>query len=162
MVKKEVVIDNQHTGYFVDVEGNIYNKRGRKLNPFKIKSGYLAVDICVNKNRYRSLLLHRLIYTSFLGDIPKDLEINHIDGDKQNAALINLESVTHSENCLHSFRIGFQDNSKDNHPGAKINSLIAQKIKDMLSDGIKHKVIANKLNISIYIIKDISRGKTWV
>lgn len=50
-------------------------------------------------------LVHRLVAMAFLGEIPSDKEINHIDGDKTNNNVSNLEIVTHKENMHHARHI---------------------------------------------------------
>lgn len=47
-------------------------------------------------------LVHRLVAMAFIGNIPKDKEINHIDGNKQNNCVENLEIVTHKQNMRHA------------------------------------------------------------
>ena len=78
-----------------------------------------------------------------------------------NNRLDNLETITHSENCLHSFRLNLQNNQGSNHPLHTINEEIASEIKCKLTAGEKHKDIASYYGISIYVVKDISRNKTW-
>lgn len=59
----------------------------------KTKCGYLRVRIC-NKN----ILVHRLIWEAFNGPIPDGMQINHINEDKTDNRLENLELVTPKEN----------------------------------------------------------------
>lgn len=61
--------------------------------------GYKAVKL-KNEMGRSNLYVHRLVYRNFVGVIPKGMEINHIDHDKSNNSLENLELVTHSENLI--------------------------------------------------------------
>ena len=61
--------------------------------------------------------MHRLICLAFkpiegkkIYDDYKDLQVNHIDGNKLNNCLRNLEWVTNQENQLHKFKIGLGNN----------------------------------------------------
>lgn len=47
-------------------------------------------------------LVHRLVAMAFIDNIPEDKEINHIDGNKQNNCVENLEIVTHKQNMRHA------------------------------------------------------------
>lgn len=50
--------------------------------------------------------VHRLIWEHVHGPIPPGMQINHINGVKDDNRIANLELVTPSENSLHSYRIG--------------------------------------------------------
>ena len=63
----------------------------------KNNRGYLNVSLSINciVKTYR---VHRLVWSAFHGEIPEGYEINHIDEDKTNNRLDNLELVTRKEN----------------------------------------------------------------
>ena len=66
---------------------------------------------------YKSIKLHRLIAQTFMPiDNYKDLEVNHIDFNRTNNKIENLEWVTHSENVHHSSKAGHY---KNNSSGCK-------------------------------------------
>lgn len=51
--------------------------------------------------------LHRLVAEHFIGDpLPKETDVNHKDGNKQNNSASNLEWCTRSENMKHAIRTG--------------------------------------------------------
>lgn len=65
---------------------------------------YEVVKPCINKSGYNQIntptgttLVHRLVAKTFLGN--SSLEIDHINGNKQNNSISNLRYVTHEENC---------------------------------------------------------------
>ena len=63
--------------------------------------------IWVNDNgKRRNIPAHRLIATAFIPNPENKPQVNHIDGNKHNNAVSNLEWVTRSENCRHAFRTG--------------------------------------------------------
>ncbi len=78
-------------------------KTNRILKGSQINSGYLEVVLCKNKI-HKHLLVHRLVAQAFIENSNNKKEVNHIDGDKQNNNVINLEWVTRSENELHSYQ----------------------------------------------------------
>lgn len=78
---------------------------GTVLKPFVINSGYEVVYPRIDGKTERCLV-HRLIAKTFLSNYDKTLDVNHIDGNKRNNVLSNLEMVTRSENIKHSIRIG--------------------------------------------------------
>lgn len=60
-------------------------------------SGYLQMHLSVNGKEYREYV-HRLVYDTFIGIKDKKNDIDHLDHNKLNCSLENLEEVTHEEN----------------------------------------------------------------
>ena len=58
------------------------------------KKGYKRIDISYKK----SLLIHRLVYSHFVGELKPDLVIDHIDGNKHNNHYTNLQQITSKAN----------------------------------------------------------------
>lgn len=90
------IMDNK---YIITKEGFIYsffNNIWLKLKISPNPKGYI-----VFKYQGKSFKLHRLIYEHFIHENIEGYEINHIDGDKKNNSLDNLEKVTGEENILH-------------------------------------------------------------
>lgn len=87
--------------YYADEDGNIY-RENRMLSPYDNGLGYKQIKLRLNGKRYNRYV-HRLVWEAFNGPIPENFEINHIDHDKSNNKLSNLELVTHSENMHKSF-----------------------------------------------------------
>lgn len=56
-------------------------------------------------------LVHRLAWEALYGPIPPGMEINHINGIKNDNRLINLELVTHQQNMAHAKRTGLTPRS---------------------------------------------------
>jgi hypothetical protein len=59
----------------------------------------------VNLNIRKNIQVHRLVYESFVGPIPSEMQINHINGVKNDNRLENLEVVSASENKLHAIHV---------------------------------------------------------
>ena len=80
-------------------------QKGRALVQHKKKTGYFTVDLCKN-GKVKTRTVHSIVADAFLPEDASRKYINHIDGNKENNAVYNLERVTSSENRLHSFRTG--------------------------------------------------------
>lgn len=89
------------------------------LKPIRI-GNYLGVCLCDCLKR-KKIYIHRLVAGTFITAIDGKKEINHIDGDKYNNTVSNLEWCTHIENNLHAFRIGLH---KPAEPTNKKNVVI--------------------------------------
>ena len=88
--------------YSIDENGNIF-RNDVKMSPINNGIGYLQIKLRKNKKRYNRYI-HRLVWETFNGKIPKGLEINHIDHNKSNNSLSNLELVSHSDNLKKAFK----------------------------------------------------------
>ena len=92
--------------YFVTQDGKVYSQRKfkdlRELKQSKTgHGGYFKVKINL-KNKF----VHRLVAIAYL-DNPENKEtVNHIDGDKGNNHVTNLEWATRSENTKHAYNYG--------------------------------------------------------
>ena len=64
----------------------------------RIRDKYYAVCLCCNNVR-KDYPIHKLVYLTFVGDIPKGMTVDHIDGNCLNNNVNNLRCVTYSENC---------------------------------------------------------------
>lgn len=92
--------------YLVSNTGFVYSVRSKKYLTPGCSGGYLSVSLGKGNQK----LVHRLVVENFIGVIPDGYEVNHIDGDKTNNTVSNLEITTPSENVMHSFRSGLRKN----------------------------------------------------
>lgn len=72
-------------------------RREKLMKTRKDRRGYIRVMLCKN-TKHRSYQVHRLVYAAFGGDIPKGLQVNHIDENKENNQIGNLNIMTPKEN----------------------------------------------------------------
>jgi hypothetical protein len=106
---KEINIENKDTsGYFVSSLGRFKNKKGIIMKDYKPHhSGYVYIRVNIKK-----YALHRIVALTFIENSENKPFVNHIDGNKLNNKLDNLEWVTCSENNLHAHKIGLTKGSK--------------------------------------------------
>ena len=99
----EVIIDNQKIeNYYVSSLGRFMNKKGIIMKDYKPHhSGYIYLRVNIKK-----YALHRLVAQTFIPNLENKPFVNHIDGNKTNNSVKNLEWATCSENNLHNHKIG--------------------------------------------------------
>ena len=85
--------------YLIDTDGNIYNKRtNKKLKISDNGRGYKKVSLYTEEGKMVNKYIHRLVAETFI-DNPNNLsEVNHIDEDKSNNCVDNLEWCDHKYN----------------------------------------------------------------
>ena len=77
---------------------------GKIISFSKSSSGYLCCPFRFN-NKSHNRFIHRIVLKAFVPLVSyKNIEVNHIDGDKTNNNVNNLEWVTHSENQKHAYK----------------------------------------------------------
>lgn len=92
--------------YFVSSDGRIYSSKTKKIFcPGITRNGYVIVHLRQGGKQY-ARYLHRLVATAFILNPENVREVNHIDGNKQNNAVSNLEWVTSSQNKTHAYKTG--------------------------------------------------------
>lgn len=91
----------------VEYDNKKYIKPERILKPIKV-SNYLGVQLSY-KSKVQKFYIHRLVCEHFQCNEENKPCVNHIDGNKYNNSIDNLEWVTHSENNIHSFKNGLRN-----------------------------------------------------
>ncbi len=105
--------------YQVDTDGIVYGKNGKPLKHSLNHNGYCIVNFYINHKRY-GFAIHTLVAKQFINnDDPLKCQVNHIDGNKKNNKVTNLEWVTPSENVRHSIEILGNDFSGKNNSNSR-------------------------------------------
>lgn len=146
--------------------GKIRNKKHRILKSWVTKYGYEMVQ-----TKYRNpVFVHRLVALAFHPNDDLKPEVNHIDGNKLNNYIQNLEWVTKVENLAHARKIGLYKNqpiavslasqgSKSRF--AKLNETDIPIIFRMKKAGAKMAEIAKVFNMSVSGLEKVVAKKSW-
>lgn len=92
------------TGYKITKEGDLFNRFGKKMAG-SLSNGYKGYVIYVEQKAYR-FLAHRMVAETYIPNHDNKPQVNHMDGDKLNNNVSNLEWVTCKENHEHAKRTG--------------------------------------------------------
>ena len=115
--------------YAVSNFGNVKNIVSDKtLKKLPSKAGYLTVALYKNKIPKRCTI-HRLVAKAFIPNPDEKETVNHIDGDKHNNIVANLEWATRAENNIHAYITGLKIGI--NHKNNKSSMPIEQYDKEM-------------------------------
>lgn len=148
--------------YEVSNDGQVRNATTGKLLKLQIYKGYYRLML-YNKGEKKRFLIHRLVAFLFLGPPPiNKTVVNHIDGNKLNNSVENLEWVTHQENTLHARDVLGTMKLGENQSQSKLTDIDVINIRMLVSEKQKtKKEIAAIYNVDPSLIASIASGKDW-
>ncbi len=98
------------TYYRVTKDGRIFRLSDNKeLSTSNGPKGYMSIRLKApkyshNKDRRKTYKVHRLVAMFYLPDYSENLQVNHINGNKKDNRVENLEMVTNQENVIHAYK----------------------------------------------------------
>lgn len=99
------IVPNYDPMYLVSDKGNVFSVKSQKLLSPRPTNGYCKVTLY--KDGFpKCFSVHRLVAEAFIENEEGKPQVNHIDGNKCNNCVDNLEWATASENQLHAVRTG--------------------------------------------------------
>jgi hypothetical protein len=137
----------------------------KELKP-ALDKGYLKTMLKSDYGKFKTVAIHRLIALVFLGEKPtKKHEVNHIDGNKQNNNVSNLEYCTRIENIRHAWK----NNLCSDRSGSRNNQsiLTESQVLEIREHAKKHgrfygnKELAEKYSVSRDLIQRIVNRRMW-
>jgi hypothetical protein len=141
--------------------GMMTRKCGGKILKSHLEKGYEVVEL--NANRIiKKALVHRLVYSTFIGDLVEGMVIHHKDKNKTNNHVSNLEQCNYIEhNNIHAhppWNKGIKNPQKmiENARKKRLEYYIPlfKKTHDLRKDGKSNKEISLILNISERTVTD--------
>ena len=92
--------------------GRLDNRKGKQLRPSVDKCGYERVVLTKDGIR-KTYSVHKLVELAFIPNPENKTTINHIDGNKRNNNVSNLEWATEKENQNHKWKNGLANYNRD-------------------------------------------------
>lgn len=101
---RQVIVDNISTSYFITEDGKCYNQNTDKYlkGQENSKNGYFSYNLTMPDGSKKRCYAHRMVAIAYLPQIKGKNQINHIDGNKLNNSVDNLEWCTQEENQQHA------------------------------------------------------------
>ncbi len=145
----------------VNLKGDFYIKKGRILKLCKSKAGYFIINLSVD-GKHRTWPVHALVMLTFrnIKNSPAN-QVNHIDGEKLNNKLINLEMTSPLENTTHAIKLGLMDNKGSNHGNSKLKETDVLKIREMFFNGFSYKDISIIFSVCRRTVRNVVNKTSW-
>lgn len=148
--------------YTIDTVGVV-----RNITNGKILKGTSITRV----NRYRKIHLdkfyplHRMVAEHFIvNDNPLiKTQVNHIDGNRHNNSVDNLEWCSPSDNVRHAYNTGLKTNVGTKNPISKLTENQVRQIWALKDTKLTARQIVDKLQLPVGIgsVKRIRQGKIW-
>jgi hypothetical protein len=135
--------------------------KGKILTQTANRKKYLEVRLFKN-SKCIPKIVHRLVAKAFIANSHNLKQVNHIDGDKSNNIVTNLEWITNSENQKHAYKLGLQPSRiGENNSNTKITDKDVTLLKQLYNSGMSIVEVSSSININVSIIRQIIYGRTW-
>lgn len=122
---------------------------------------YKLVTFSTKGVPHQAFLVHKLVAEAFLGKRPLGKEINHKDTNKVNNQASNLEYVTHSENQLHSSRMGVMHTGERNN-FSKLKARDVLEIRSLYSTGqFNYSSLGRRFGVTCHNVRAIVLRNSW-
>lgn len=147
-------------GYTVTENGEVCGPLGRPIRFFKTAKGYMQQSI-----RGKTVRLHRAVATAFIPNPDNLPEVNHIDGNKLNNHVSNLEWTTHKRNMEHAYSTGLARNGfGDDSARAVLTSEQVAYIRAVHKPGDKEfgqTALGRKFGVTNSCVWRVVHGANW-
>lgn len=151
--------------YSASNTGQIKNNITGTILKQRINScGYFILNLSNGSvGKKRTLKVSRLVALAWIPNTDNKSQVNHIDGNKLNNTIENLEWVTASENCIHSVKNNLSPSRLgENNGHSKLTESDVKALrKDKINNGMSNKQLGVKYGISHKHAAAICEYKRW-
>ena len=159
---------NTFDRFEVSTDGQIRNSKTKKIYKTCInKGGYEQVCVSLgSRDKKKTFSIHRAVAETFIPNIENKREVNHIDGNKKNNCVLNLEWLTGSENMKHASKTNLlHPASGTDHWSSKLSVEDVIYIRENYISGDSvygARALGRKFNIDKNSILKIANGTSYV
>ena len=112
------------------------------------------------KNKRITKAIHRLLAEAFIDNPLQLSDVNHIDGDRRNNSLSNLEWLSHGNNIKHSYKLQNRSATGSNNANCKTIEENVFQICSYLQDGLKPSKVRD-LGFNYNLVRKIKSRQNW-
>lgn len=131
--------------------GMVIGEKWRELKAKKDAYSYRVVNLRANGGPLKTYKIHRLVLEAFVGPCPEACEARHLDGDRENNRLGNLEWGTNLENLA----------DKILHGSVKLSPDKVRSMRVLHDGGISQAEIARRFGVAHVTAHKAIVRKTW-
>lgn len=155
--------------HFVCKNGFVYTRKIRGSTRLLEKPRQMKLGLCRDykictlrhDGKVKTFRVNRLVALAFLENIQNKEHVNHIDGNKKNNTIENLEWVTLKENIDHAFKNKLISRKGSKNSQSKLSESDVKKLKLLYKLGHKQKELSYLFNLKQNTISQIVNNKLW-
>ena len=142
---------------------SFHKNNAKIITPKPDNHGYLRVVLCKNYKK-KNRMVHVLVAQAFILNPEGKKQVNHIDGNKKNNRVENLEWLTPSENIAHAFDMGLRKSGCEHH----MAKFTAEQIRDIRTNCVPgdselgFKAFAKKYNVTPRVVQLVYYRKSYI
>lgn len=147
--------------FVVSNQGNIIGRKPDTLMTcYKNKKGYLKLNIWQHGKR-KGVFLHRVVAKTFIPNPKGFPQVNHIDGNKENNAVSNLEWCDDSRNLTHAHKLGLRSSEGNRNGNAKLHDWDVKAMRESYKMGVPTKTLAQLFGVHQTTVQRAISGKRF-
>ena len=156
--------------YRISIYGDVIDtKSNRNPDRWISEKGYHVISLNTDEYYKKPIKVHRMVAYEYIGkNIFDNNTVNHINGDKNDNSIYNLEIISFSDNIKYSYSLGLNTPRRGTLNGMnKFSEEIIIFIKKLINDGYSTRKIRPLVKelygveINRYLVFDIRHNKTW-
>lgn len=162
--EKITCIEGVH-GYEIDTNGVVYGRDGRILKP-STPNNYELVNLsCDGKKFGKTMQVHRIVAMQFIPNPENKPTVNHIDGNKRNNKIENLEWATFKEQNIHArdcLKVKYGESTAKEVVSISRDGKTVRHYKSSSEAAREYNVNKCSVNAWIHGTKNCALGLYWV
>lgn len=131
------------------------------LKPATSVPGYLFVSLS-KKGKSKATYIHKIVAKSFIKNSSNKKCVNHVDGNKKNNIVNNLEWCTPKENSEHAILNGLTNNTGEDNRLSKLNTKDVVEIRNKYVPKLyTMKILSREYGVCVSKIHQILHRQSW-
>lgn len=127
------------------------------VNGYLNNQGYRRMRLSIN-DISKCIFAHRLVAEHFIPNPNNKKEVNHLNGNKDDNRVSNLEWATPSENMKHAFNTGIRTQRGSCNPRSKLSE---SQVLSIYSSSVNNRALSQEYGVNVCTINDIKSGRNW-
>lgn len=123
------------------------------------QDGYIVVTMVLGNSKYKQISKHRIVAETWIPNPLNKPEVNHVDGNKQNNSVENLEWVTSAENQQHATHQHLQPTKIVTYKGKLSKSQRDEILLRYSTEDISRRALAQEYGVSHTTISSLINNK---